>query len=1074
MKRFISVVLIFAVLCSMTYSVQAAEIQNKSKNYAISENLMQYLKTNNHGLLCRNKNYGYMNFVNGVRSNEWTMYFFEMANLFAETGVEPDKEKYMEVLVNIMATYEMDNASAIAEQQKQDNLKSVKDYAIDIAGIVSNSVSLSAKGDIEEWLSIAISGVNNLAVNIDNWIEAFSNLETIVQDYSQYDNFLKTIEANADGELKDAASTLRTSMERAMEIKLNTYNEISNENFKNYEKYFFEDVFFTALKQTNDYTANANFKFLVDCGDKVVSTITTLKSSWELGAGIGKLIGNVVVGGEDLANRTMEMRALSDISMILQKELMEVGGEFAENFSSAKSDELAKMYVAYSDFLIGCRIRGEYCLYSVIASDAGLLSWANKKDAQEAKDWYDRQSSNIIEIRDAVQKVMIIEQNELVSEAYSNTIEFNAYGEKQQFVYQIPQINIETAQAQDLNLKIYNELEKYVLEAEKISSEKLDDLPECSGLSYTWEVYENILSIMIVGDMWPELSPYTTYWVYNIDIESGEEISKDRLFKLFDLSQDEYLELAKKAMAENWWTVYGEVIEREGLFESVKQQLSDTLSEDNVNEAMPYINRDGDLCAIYKMYAIAGAESYEQIINLSVATKSEFSLEDVYIEQAKALLQDNAVEEAVAVLDEGIKTCAEAAVLQEMKEYVAENVVVAKEYYYSDGELCWIIEYEYNQFGDESKKTYVKDGKINKWYEYQYDVQGNNIKYTTYSVDGTIEKYVESTYDIKGNLLEEYENKAGEKKRISERKYDENGNMIEYTRKNSVFRYEYDDVGNNIRGMLLLEDGTIEREWLNEFDGNGNKIKSTAHDENGKIESVSLYSYDENGRVIEEVSNGYGTVSIKEYSYDTWGNITEERMVNDYVDEIYKDTYEYEYQFIGSLDNATVSAIDDSAEKILKLANGDEISGATEVVTEYFVSGDEELINIPNDAIEFNGHKYYVYGNKMSWSDAKTYCEKQGGYLATITSQEEDSVLYDYITGQGYSSVYFGVTDEETEGIWKWVTGENLDYQNWKKGEPNNEGKKEHYGMYYSKNADGTWNDGNGKSGYFICEWNVS
>lgn len=169
------------------------------------------------------------------------LYFIEMADIFAETGVEPDKEKYMEVLVNIMATYEMDNATAIAEQQKRDNLKSVKDYAVDIAGIVANSVSLSAEGNLEEWISVAVSGVEKLIGNTDNWIEAFSNLETVVQDYNQYDMFLMIIEQNADGDLKDAASTLRTSMEKAMEIKLKTYSDISNDNFENYKEYFFEE-----------------------------------------------------------------------------------------------------------------------------------------------------------------------------------------------------------------------------------------------------------------------------------------------------------------------------------------------------------------------------------------------------------------------------------------------------------------------------------------------------------------------------------------------------------------------------------------------------------------------------------------------------------------------------------------------------------------------------------------------------------------------------------------------------------------------------------------------------------------
>lgn len=132
-----------------------------------------------------------------------------------------------------------------------------------------------------------------------------------------------------------------------------------------------------------------------------------------------------------------------------------------------------------------------------------------------------------------------------------------------------------------------------------------------------------------------------------------------------------------------------------------------------------------------------------------------------------------------------------------------------------------------------------------------------------------------------------------------------------------------------------------------------------------------------------------------------------------------------------------------------------------------------DLGDIPQGAAEFNGHYYYVYDvdTVTDWNMAQEYCEVQGGYLATITSPEEDAFLYSYITDAGYSSVMFGLTDQEQTDDWHWVTGEKLSYQNWHPGEPNHQGGYEHYGMYYSKNTDGTWNDGSGRGGPFLCEW---
>lgn len=135
--------------------------------------------------------------------------------------------------------------------------------------------------------------------------------------------------------------------------------------------------------------------------------------------------------------------------------------------------------------------------------------------------------------------------------------------------------------------------------------------------------------------------------------------------------------------------------------------------------------------------------------------------------------------------------------------------------------------------------------------------------------------------------------------------------------------------------------------------------------------------------------------------------------------------------------------------------------------------GQFDQTSVPDDAGEFNGHYYYVYDidTIKDWNEAQEYCEAQGGYLATITSVDEDSFLYSYIVSRGYYSAMFGLTDQDTMNVWTWTTGEAFIYENWHSGEPNHQGGYEHYGMYYSRNTDGSWNDGSGQGGPFICEW---
>lgn len=137
-------------------------------------------------------------------------------------------------------------------------------------------------------------------------------------------------------------------------------------------------------------------------------------------------------------------------------------------------------------------------------------------------------------------------------------------------------------------------------------------------------------------------------------------------------------------------------------------------------------------------------------------------------------------------------------------------------------------------------------------------------------------------------------------------------------------------------------------------------------------------------------------------------------------------------------------------------------------------------IRLPRNAVEYNGHYYYVYelSEVTSWKEAKEYCESQGGYLATITSKEEDEFVFSYLQNNfEYESAYLGLTDRDEEGTWIWDNGEEVSYMNWHSGEPNGENSNEDFAMYYYKYSDGSWNDGDfgeltansGKA--FICEW---
>ena len=98
----------------------------------------------------------------------------------------------------------------------------------------------------------------------------------------------------------------------------------------------------------------------------------------------------------------------------------------------------------------------------------------------------------------------------------------------------------------------------------------------------------------------------------------------------------------------------------------------------------------------------------------------------------------------------------------------------------------------------------------------------------------------------------------------------------------------------------------------------------------------------------------------------------------------------------------------------------------------------------------YNGHSYYRSTGSAFWTIAKQNCVSMGGYLVTITSAAENSFIFNL-----WPSGWIGLTDEVTEGVWRWVTGETYSYSSWNPGEPNNAGNED----YIQFVGGGKWND---------------
>ncbi len=122
----------------------------------------------------------------------------------------------------------------------------------------------------------------------------------------------------------------------------------------------------------------------------------------------------------------------------------------------------------------------------------------------------------------------------------------------------------------------------------------------------------------------------------------------------------------------------------------------------------------------------------------------------------------------------------------------------------------------------------------------------------------------------------------------------------------------------------------------------------------------------------------------------------------------------------------------------------------------------------------YKTNKYVFYNNTVPCSAARYICEANGGYLATITGAEENTVVTNLISQVG-DVVLGGIRN--SSGNFEWYNGEPFSYTNWNSGEPNN--SSSYNGQYYiNLYTTGYWDDDCDKSpsnaknnNGFVCEY---
>ena len=123
-----------------------------------------------------------------------------------------------------------------------------------------------------------------------------------------------------------------------------------------------------------------------------------------------------------------------------------------------------------------------------------------------------------------------------------------------------------------------------------------------------------------------------------------------------------------------------------------------------------------------------------------------------------------------------------------------------------------------------------------------------------------------------------------------------------------------------------------------------------------------------------------------------------------------------------------------------------------------FIVEFEQIVTLDR-TLYLDGHTYQFYKGKLTWTAARDYAEEYGGYLMTVTSEQEQELISQYRNQNDSSAkLWLGATDVENDQDWKWITGEPFEYDHWAENEPNNNNGANPE-SYLGTTTGGYWND---------------
>ncbi|XP_052760385.1 macrophage mannose receptor 1-like [Mya arenaria] len=115
---------------------------------------------------------------------------------------------------------------------------------------------------------------------------------------------------------------------------------------------------------------------------------------------------------------------------------------------------------------------------------------------------------------------------------------------------------------------------------------------------------------------------------------------------------------------------------------------------------------------------------------------------------------------------------------------------------------------------------------------------------------------------------------------------------------------------------------------------------------------------------------------------------------------------------------------------------------------------------------QFNQSCYELLKTTMTWGNADDICRRSGGHLVSINDATEQQYIQGFMMRHDpRSTVWVGLFDKGSEGVYHWLSGEKVTYTNWVSGHVDH-GSKDC--VILDPARGGVWDDGDCSPGLFM------